>query len=372
MENNEFNNKDSGNLNNSNTENRKPKKVLAFFSVIIFVVAISIVYFFCFSKIFDNNSDDCLSHADYIEESAWRYEASKIRHMIEWYKLRSLEQNVFSKSDISKLDNGCIEILKEKNNIEFIDLVQNYDALNLALGDINKEKWNNTISIVNDYFKCNFLQENWKNWDLSGDLSEEAKFSIDFINNLSISDVDKMYYKENLYTAINSGKSIKLLPNLAFGNLDYICSEKFRVLCIKALSYKNENPGRALGVDCENKSICDYICEEFQETERGSDFYTNNILGLMRREVDCSKSPHEVSWLPRPKIVDNIRPEHIAFLYRFGGEEMALNICDNIINPYEKSECELYVKGVAIFLDDYKVDCDSYIQTAKEMLCESE
>ncbi len=165
---------------------------------------------------------------------------------------------------------------------------------------------------------------------------EESKFEGEYKETM----LDQAYSREptNTFTF-----------KLALGDTDKICPDELPELCLDGLttSLKTE----------ENIRRCEVICDYLDELSNNSDKLEKEIISFD-------------NWSNNPVDRENQLRLRMAIAYRYGGENSATRVCDNLTgigNAEEKEDCIIKINWIKDVQETMK--CDDFKEEIISLIC---
>jgi len=219
-----------------------------------------------------------------------------------WFKIRI--PDVLSPEAVK---NQCLEKMKNATDDE---LIQEIGTLGYT-EEIDPASGENQLtathkSIIN-YFICK-----------AGYTKDENDYNKakDLIESMSIQEENKQSSLSELSDAFSGETGRGFLIELALGDIDEICPEKIKNLCLET------------GIGIEEERFfdgCENICDKINQYMTDGDKLENEIIN--NNDWFEDKSDREKQYKTR-----------ISIAFRLGGESLALKICNNLSNN-ERNEC---------------------------------
>jgi hypothetical protein len=253
-------------------------------------------------------------------------------------KQRAAEKSeAIRKEEIKK----CVETAGEMNFSEMIDLTE-------QLSNDRDFRMNEKIdiyaypySLLWKHLQCKFSQEqNEEKKNALVDYAMEARRRILYRNLNEVWGKVKETLRENFIQPKET-----FFYNLAFGNMAEICPDKLSVLCRK------DNGVLFLEPD----EWCNRICETLAQYEKDKDKLNKEVISFKDwREGIKNFPPSLFIW-------------RLAVAYRFGGENLALKICDNASNTEERNMCR---DSEVTMLRNKDLACDAAFEQLAQLICD--
>lgn len=235
----------------------------------------------------------------------------------------------------------CLEDISKMDDEELIATVENFDYEDAPSASVREAKKVSAIKQLFGYLVCKIKIGTM----IKGEKNEELYIMIKEFIARNVSEANR----EEMLTLLDKNtekvyEKFNLL--LAFTDLDKLCPEKLPNLCVE----------RARLMNMDEKSIenCKYFCDRLNLYSENKDILEKEIINYS-------------DWSDDPAIFERQYEMRLSVAYRFGGEDLALEICHNMAEP-NKESC----LGKINYLNNIKKGkyCDEYMNNLKNLLCQ--
>lgn len=190
------------------------------------------------------------------------------------------------------------------------------------------------------YFVCRLRADrNEELYQLAKDFFDTFKFHNELNRQEGLARVEEVYAGENLYE--------NFYFKLALADFDQICPEELSNSCTAAL--------REVDIDAPTSvENCRNICKIINE-------YSQDKIKLDEEIIDFKE------WSDDPIMYRGQYWLRTAIAYRFGGQELALKVCQNV-NESEKEDCQIGIDNIKNRKEG--MNCDAIRGDIKRLICQ--
>lgn len=258
--------------------------------------------------------------------------------IIQWQKARVVMETARVAMEARRMK--CLENVSKMNEEELIATVESFNYEDVPFVSVREAKKVSAIKQLFRYLVCKIKI----GITIKGEKNEALYSMVKEFITRNVSEVNR----EEMLTFLEDTEKVHEKFNLllAFADLDKLCPEKLPNLCVEQARLMNMG----------EKSIenCKYFCDRLNLYSENKDILGKEIINYS-------------NWSDDPAIFEGQYKMRLSVAYRFGGEDLALEICHNMVEP-NKESCLERIN----YLNNIKKGkyCDEYMNNLKNLLCQ--
>ena len=234
----------------------------------------------------------------------------------------------------------CLEDVSKMNDQELINEVKTLEFSDEISVSVIEERINYAYRNMINYLICRV--DNSKN-------EEDYNLAKNFIEELGIQEENKqnslVWLDEAYSQESNSLRVINAFTiQLALGDLAKLCPDELPNLCSEEAIHFDVKETKLIIGNCNN--VCNLIDQYSEDRDK------------IERDIVNFRDWHNDS-----VIYEKQYELRVAIAYRFGGQDLALKICENVIDS-EKENCVSKVNWVSSF------NCDGLRENIENLICQ--